>query len=502
MLSRLLPASLTSAALLLGAPLVAVVAGEKAAPPARTAPADARLQTKLYEVADLVVPIERAAEDKGGAAKKAAPATCEGRLIKLLTASVRPDSWACAGGAGTVDYFPQTMSLVISQTPETHEKIEGLLKALRRTQDVQVALEVKIISFCDDGLERVGIDFNRDSKGKICNLTTACVPQLGEAGTTFLNDVQVFQFLEAVQSHPTANVMQSPKMTLLNGQKGTVSVTDQKYYTTGVSVHRTEDHSWTFVPNNEAKTTGLYLTAQPVVSADRRFVQVYLNMSQTELASAQVPLFPIRVDVEPTFEGGTKGTPVPFTQFIQQPTFNAQALEKTVAIPDGGTVLLGGLKKIVETRTETATPVLSKIPYLNRLFKNVGYANETRQVFVMVTPRVILNGEEEQRVGNKCAEDAEMCRGYEAVQNLCPDSRFAELATLALKQAKRAGGEEAEAGCCAKTCARTPNRQEKVIAELLKAYDAACAEGRADEAEKLARAALVLDPTCFGKARR
>jgi hypothetical protein len=39
------------------------------------------------------------------------------------------------------------------------------------------------------------------------------------------------------------------------------------------------------------------------------------------------------------------------------------------------------------------------------------------------------------------------------------------------------------------------------LAELLSAYDAACAAGRADEADRLARAALSLDPTCFRNRR-
>ncbi len=39
--------------------------------------------------------------------------------------------------------------------------------------------------------------------------------------------------------------------------------------------------------------------------------------------------------------------------------------------------------------------------------------------------------------------------------------------------------------------------QSAVVAEVLKAYDRACVEGRTSEARKLARAALIIDPTCF-----
>ena len=65
-------------------------------------------------------------------------------------------------------------------------------------------------------------------------------------------------------------------------------------------------------------------------------------------------------------------------------------------VPDGGTVLLGGLKTLSEGRNEFGPPILSKIPYLSRLFRNVGYGREAQSLMIMVTPRIIINEEEEQ----------------------------------------------------------------------------------------------------------
>ena len=101
------------------------------------------------------------------------------------------------------------------------------------------------------------------------------------------------------------------------------------------------------------------MTARPIVSADRRYVQVSLN-------------------VELNDPGATGNQPAP------QP--KTMTIENTVSVPDGGTVLLGGLKRLTETRTETSPPVLGKVPYVNRLFKNVGYGRESQSVLVMVTP--------------------------------------------------------------------------------------------------------------------
>jgi general secretion pathway protein D len=58
---------------------------------------------------------------------------------------------------------------------------------------------------------------------------------------------------------------------------------------------------------------------------------------------------------------------------------------------------MGGLKQLSEQRSEYGPPILSKIPYINRLFKNVGYGRETDSLLVMVTPRIIVQEEEEER---------------------------------------------------------------------------------------------------------
>ncbi|MCX7667064.1 MAG: hypothetical protein N2112_16140, partial [Gemmataceae bacterium] len=62
-----------------------------------------------------------------------------------------------------------------------------------------------------------------------------------------------------------------------------------------------------------------------------------------------------------------------------------------------GTVVMGGMKFMSEGRNEYGPPVISKIPYLNRLFKNVGYGRDGQNLMIMVTPRILINREEEER---------------------------------------------------------------------------------------------------------
>ncbi len=270
----------------------------------------------------------------------------------------------------------------------------------------------------------------------------------------FLNDSQVVLFLEGVQGEQRANVMQAPKITTLDGQMAHVDCTEKQPFVTGCEVIQ-RDGQALIVPKTEDVVTGFRISACPKVSADRRFVEVKLDINKMDLASAVVPLCPVTVQIK-----DDQGKPAPFTQYLQQPKVNTVRIENTVTIPDGGTMLIGGLKKEIEVRHEDDTPVLSRVPYVNRLFKNVGYGRETQMVYVLVTPRIVVPEEEEPRqtgIRRECTEE------------------------------------------CEPPTVAAPSRQAKVVAELLTAYDEACAAGQKKEAARFARAALTIDPACFAK---
>ncbi|MFO0866642.1 MAG: hypothetical protein U0744_18715 [Gemmataceae bacterium] len=384
--------------------------------------------------------------------------TMEDMLMSLVKNTVAQSSWSDVGGPGTIQYYPLGMALVINQYSEVQEDVAALLAALRRLQDLEVAIEMKLVQVSESFFERIGLDFdvnfktpqfrgenqlingaftpfgpnrNLDIGGKspIVGMTPAgtltpdlniplksssfdfTAPTFGgypgtlgadgglSLGLAFLSDIQVFMFLEAAQGDRRSNIMQAPKITVFNGQTAFISVQDQIFLLTGVQAATSGAQTF-FVPQNQPFPVGTTLQITPVVSADRRFVRLNLTPNFTSLSTA-VPLFPVQIPIPQVYEGPnggviTAGQPVLFQMFFQQPTFSTITLNTTVNVPDGGTVLLGGLKVLAESRNEFGPPVLSKIPYLSRLFRNIGYGREATSLMLMVTPRIIINEEEEQ----------------------------------------------------------------------------------------------------------
>jgi type II secretory pathway component GspD/PulD (secretin) len=386
------------------------------------------------------------------AAKRGPSNTNEEQLIKLITSTIQPRTWSEMGGPGTLEFFPLTMSLIINQTPDIQEQIQDLLASLRRLQDQEVSVEVRFISVAEDFFERVGVNFNMNiptgnyrhepalqtgafvfdntqfintfRPGRfLAGMTPAgtltptldipitqnsffqTVPTFGNyapggltMGLAFLSDIQVFLFLEAAQGDVRANVMQAPKLTLFNGQTATLNVFDQQSFVSGVQIAQVNGTGqFAIVPQNNPQFNGIFLTIQAVISADRRFVRLTMAPTMTNLLPGPVSAFPVVVPIFTSIEGLQAGQPVLFTQLIQQPVQTNISIQTTVAVPDGGTVLMGGLKKLSEARSEYGPPILSKVPYINRLFKNVGYGRETDSMLIMVTPRIIVQAEEEER---------------------------------------------------------------------------------------------------------
>jgi general secretion pathway protein D len=382
-------------------------------------------------------------------------------LIDLITSTVEYDTWMENGsGEGEIQPFPTNLSLVVSQTQNVHEQIVDLLEQLRRLQDLQVTIEVRFIRLSDSFFERIGIDFDFNitdnqpngvapnisgnpsstigiSSGQRSNGTlnpdtslpnfTADVPYRsdnfsvtvpagfapgvgGEFGFAILSDIQAYFLLQAAQSDSRSNILQAPKVTLFNGQQGIVADTALRPFVISV-IPVVGEFAAAQQPVIVVLSEGTLLTVQAVVSDDRKYVRLTL-----------VPFFSQIGDVDTfTFEGTeTTSTSSNTTDededgndetddsaeevirsgtTVQLPTFQVITVATTVSVPDGGTVLLGGVKRLSENRSEVGVPLLSKVPYVDRLFRNVGIDRTTDSLMMMVTPHIIIQEEQEERLG-------------------------------------------------------------------------------------------------------
>jgi type II secretory pathway component GspD/PulD (secretin) len=280
---------------------------------------------------------------------------------------VAPASWGCE--RGTIQYFPLGMALVVNQTPAVQEEVRELLAALRRLQDVEVAVTVRVVKVRDSVLENFDLEPPTDARR----------PAL-------LDDVQVARLLEAVQGDRASSVMQAPKMTLFNGQRAAINTTEQRVLVTGLETVPEADRI-VVRTRKETVETGFLCKVRPTVSADRQDVNLSMNLSLAKLGNPQARL-PVVVQVEDASGGMHE---IRTGQVVQKhPVLSTIELDSDVTIPDGRTAVLFAGQDVSETVNAFGPPC--KLPYVAALYRTVSHRC---RVLVLVTPRVIINETEE-----------------------------------------------------------------------------------------------------------
>ena len=77
--------------------------------------------------------------------------------------------------------------------------------------------------------------------------------------------------------------------------------------------------------------------------------------------------------------GGTNGA-------VLVPVINSRVATTTVVVPDGQTVVIGGLMENTQADSETKVPGLGDIPVLGNLFKRKVKENVKRELMIFLTP--------------------------------------------------------------------------------------------------------------------
>jgi general secretion pathway protein D len=371
-------------------------------------------------------------------------------IVMLIQETIDPNSWRPTGDIGSVRELGG--QLVITQTAQNHQSIVNLLNQLREATQLQIAIEARFLDVSTSFLESIGVNldfyFNIGSRlgssiaidpwtgaivptdGTILGPTASAwgagkpgspdftpisalnaavsswtsgvstgVPNsVGGAATpfslsgVFLDDIQVDFLLEAVQAHEGSRTLNAPRLTLLNGQRSNVVLTQSITYVSDVDVEREDDtadvaddfQTITFEYEFTTLEYGTVLDVRGTVSGDRRYVTLNLYPRVTDVTGFNSFV----IEFSPV-------TGEPIT--IQQPQIATQRVSTTVTVPDGGTLLIGGQKLAGEMRREQGVPLLNKIPVINRAFTNRAEIRDEYSLLILVKPKILIRSEAEQR---------------------------------------------------------------------------------------------------------
>ncbi|MCK5942760.1 MAG: tetratricopeptide repeat protein [Planctomycetes bacterium] len=262
--------------------------------------------------------------------------------------------------------------------------VEGAPSRVRRLREMidttlvranrQVSLEARVLEVRLDDEYSLGVNWSLlpnlfDSNKTGLAAGGGVVSQTAASGGTALtfgildnNDFSVF--VDALEQQGQVRVLSSPRVSTLNNQPASISVTNQVPYivrevftTTGVAQTQ---FSVEFVE------TGVQLQVLPLIGEDG-----LLSVSVTPSVREQI---------------GTAVTP---DGLVTVPIVSERDATTTVRVADGQAIALGGLRSTRKTESRQGLPFLMDIPWAGQLFSSTVQERTEVELMIVLVPRVL-----------------------------------------------------------------------------------------------------------------
>jgi type II secretory pathway component GspD/PulD (secretin) len=186
----------------------------------------------------------------------------------------------------------------------------------------------------------------------------------------------VSMLIRALSAHRTVNVLSRPMVLALDNQLAQVQV--------GQEVPRVEDIT---ITNNVATpivnydSAGIILTVSPRISSDGQIV-MEVAAEKSEYTGAGVPIF----------------TDVNTGNVIESPIKDITNALTTVKVPDGQTVVVGGMITKREVHDERKVPWLGDLPLVGPAFRTDIRTMRRTELLIFLTPRIIHNDADSEMI--------------------------------------------------------------------------------------------------------
>ncbi|WP_145064478.1 hypothetical protein [Engelhardtia mirabilis] len=187
---------------------------------------------------------------------------------------------------------------------------------------------------------------------------------------TVLDDAQLSFILRMIEKDEQVEVVNDQTLSVFNTQRSYVSVINQRAYIQDFDVEVATAQAIAD-PVINVLIEGVVLEVRPTITQDRKYIRMEIRPTVAEVVS---------LTTFSTNLGGTVGQPVEF----ELPELEVQHIATTAVIPDGGSILLGGLSRVRNIERRAEVPWLAKIPIVGFFFKEEGYSDEKESLMILL----------------------------------------------------------------------------------------------------------------------
>lgn len=252
---------------------------------------------------------------------------------------------------------------------------ERLLTLIRQMDQParQVMIEVTIAEISLDDNEEFGVSwFAKSPLGRfggnmrMGTLPTSTTPA-NAPGLTYLLNVagQNRAALRAFAEDQRVSILSTPRLLVKSGEEASIDVgTEVPTITAQTTSDQESFGSTNLLQSIQYRKTGIILNVVPTVYSDDR-----IDLDIRQEVSEALPLS----------DGASIGSPSIFNR----------AVETSLSLKDGGSIMIGGLMSQRETRSDSGIPFLKDAPLIGNLFKSQGNRKNKTELIVMIVPYII-----------------------------------------------------------------------------------------------------------------
>lgn len=256
-----------------------------------------------------------------------------------------------------------TNTLVIMTSSKNYEKIKGVIEDL----DIpipQVLIKVLLAELTTTDALDIGVEWDIETTNSrdytfLNNFTYSPLPTEGWTSQIIAGELDIT--LRALQEIGTLNVLSRPYIMTSNNQTALINV-GQRY---------------PFITDSQITDTG-----NTINTVDYENIGITLEVTPTINADGLVIM-----DVNPEITIASSDT-VRVSETVDATIFATRSAECRVAVPNGQTVVIGGLMQDSEGESVEQIPLLGDLPLIGFLFKHIKTDDSKTELLIFLTPQV------------------------------------------------------------------------------------------------------------------
>jgi len=293
-------------------------------------------------------------------------------------------------GDAMISIDPETRKIIVVTDDETNLQIKDVIQSLDQPRP-QVLIKVVFLEVTHNNSSDIGVEggyvkgIGSGAQGSIANAfggSPISLAATGAVNNVLGQNVQSFSptppgaglyqilgsdyqvALRAIAQAGKAEILSRPSILARNNQPATISLGQQVPLVSNTRFDAVNGQINTVT----YQSVGIILRVTPFITPDG-LVEMIVSPETSQLAD--------------------RSQWVPISKDALAPVINSRLADTVVVVPDGQTVIIGGLMETQMNTSESKVPLLGDIPWLGNAFKRKQKQSVKTELMIFLTPHIV-----------------------------------------------------------------------------------------------------------------